>query len=119
MEQVDAVCDWVGILRDGELVAQDTVEGLRDSVGGGSVLRVSVDSLPDGTADRVRETAGVASVSVEDGSVLVVACENDAKRTVIDAIESTGATVRDFETTKTSLDELFAAFTETDEEPGR
>lgn len=117
LEQVNAVCDRVGILRNGELVARDTAEGLRDSVGGGSVLRVRVDSVPDGALERVRETAGVSSVTVDEdaeGPVLAVGCDADDRRAVIDAIESAGATVQGFATEETSLDELFAAYTETD-----
>ncbi|MFB6352674.1 MAG: ABC transporter ATP-binding protein, partial [Halobacteriales archaeon] len=42
LSQVEAVCDRVGILHDGELVAVDSVEGLRETVGAGSELHVRV-----------------------------------------------------------------------------
>jgi ABC-2 type transport system ATP-binding protein len=111
LEQVDAVCDRVGILRDGELVAEDTVDRLRDAVGGDSRLRVTVDAVPDGVLERVRAVEGVSDVEVEDRDVVVL-CSPDARRDVLDAVEAAGATVEAFETEEVSLDDMFAAYTE-------
>jgi ABC-2 type transport system ATP-binding protein len=111
LEQVEAVCDRVGILRDGELVAEDTVDRLRDAVGGDSRLRVTVDAVPDGVLERVRAVEGVSDVEVEDRDVVVL-CSPDARRDVLDAVEAAGATVEAFETAEVSLDDMFAAYTE-------
>ena len=111
LEQVEAVCDRVGILRAGQLVAEDTVDGLRDAVGGDAQLRIDVDSIPDGLLDRVRAVQGVSDAALENGSVVVV-CPAAAQRAVIDAVEQAGATVQGFETEEVSLEEMFAAYTE-------
>ena len=110
LEQVEAVCDRVGILRDGELVAEDTVSELRDAAGTGQTLRVTVDSTDQEVLENVREVGGVSSAEA-DGETVVVSCEPDAKREVLEAIESAGATVEDFSTEEASLEELFAAYT--------
>ncbi|QLD88207.1 ABC transporter ATP-binding protein [Natronomonas salina] len=111
LEQVDAICDRVGILRSGELVAEDTVDGLRETVGGDSQLRLTVDTVPDGLLEAVRNVSGVSDVSLDAGDVVAV-CRPDARRDVIDAVESTGATVEQFETEEISLEAMFAAYTE-------
>jgi ABC-type multidrug transport system ATPase subunit len=110
LSQVEAVCDRVGILRAGELVAVDTIEGLREAAGTRATLTVTVGSLPEGAVETVRETPGVASVSV-DGSRLVVDVEDDAKTAVLSALEDAGADVADFETAESSLEELFLSYT--------
>ena len=110
LEQVEAVCDRIGILRDGELVAEDTVSGLREAAGTGQTLQVTVDRADEDVLASVRNIGGVSGVERE-GDRLTVACEPDAKTRVLEGIESVGATVRDFSTEKTSLDELFAAYT--------
>ena len=108
--QVQAVCDRVGILREGELVAVDTIEGLRDAAGDGSKLTVSVDVATDEAVEAVRSVDGVQEVTVRD-STLSVACEEGAKTRVISTIEDAGVTVEDFSTEETSLEDLFMAYT--------
>jgi len=109
--QVEAVCDRVGILRDGELVAEDSIEGLREAAGSDGRLSVTVDRVPDGVAEAVSAVDGVSDVSVRDHT-LTVKCDDDAKTAVIDAVEGAGATVEDFDTENASLEDLFVSYTE-------
>ncbi|MDL5362750.1 ABC transporter ATP-binding protein [Halalkalicoccus sp. NIPERK01] len=110
LEQVDAVCDRVGILREGELVAEDTVSGLRDATTDETTLVVELDSLPDGATERVAALDGVSRVTTR-GSVATVTCRDDAKTKVLRAFEEAGATVEDFETEESSLEDLFISYT--------
>jgi len=110
LEQVEAVCDRVGILRGGELVAVDTIEGLREAVGGGDRLTVTVDRVTDGAVAAIERLAGVSGVTV-DGTRLAVDCDDGAKTAVISTLEAEGLTVEDFATTESSLEELFATYT--------
>jgi ABC-2 type transport system ATP-binding protein len=109
--QVEAVCDRVGIIRDGELVAVDSIEGLRENVGGGSTLVVQVDQVPDDVAHKLKSFDGIDSVSV-DGTTLRIGCDDDAKTMVIEELEDLGSTVEDFSTEEAPLEDLFAAYTE-------
>ncbi|MFP4626968.1 MAG: ABC transporter ATP-binding protein [Natronomonas sp.] len=109
--QVEAICDRVGILRNGRLVAVDSISGLQDAVGTGSRLVVDVDTVPDDAISTLEDLPGVDSV-VADGTTLRIDCADDAKTSVVSTLEKTGANVIDFSTEETSLDELFAAYTE-------
>jgi ABC-2 type transport system ATP-binding protein len=113
LEQVDAVCDRVGILRDGELVAEDSVEGLREAVGGEETLEVAAAGADGDAVAAVRALAGVSGVT-RDGDELVVNCDSDAKTEVIAALEDAGVAVADFHTREASLEDLFLAYTEGD-----
>ena len=119
LEQVDAVCDRVGILREGELVAEDSVEGLREAVGGEETLEISVgdasgaDGADDAAVEAVRAVEGVSRVD-RDGDALVVSCADGAKTRVIAALEDAGVAVDDFHTREASLEDLFLAYTEGD-----
>ena len=108
--QVEAVCDRVGILRDGGLVAEDSVEGLREAVGTESRLRVTVDRVPDGATEALEALEGVSRARTEGGE-FVIDCQDSAKTAVLGAIEEAGATVSDFETEEASLEDLFMAYT--------
>ncbi|MFB6123245.1 MAG: ATP-binding cassette domain-containing protein [Haloferacaceae archaeon] len=110
--QVEAVCDRVGIMRDGELVAEDSIEGLRDAVGSEETLVVTVDGgVDDDALDAVRSLSGVSAATV-DGDAVTVSCDADAKTSVIGALEDAGVTVSDFQTEETSLEDLFLSYTE-------
>jgi ABC-2 type transport system ATP-binding protein len=111
LDQVEAVADRVGILRGGELVAVDSIDGLRAAAGGGSRLEVTLDADPSpARLDAVRGLDGVSEATAA-GATVTVACENRAKAAVVDELRADGATVLDFETSETSLDELFARYT--------
>jgi ABC-2 type transport system ATP-binding protein len=109
--QVEAVCDRVGILRGGELVAQDSIEGLRDARGGDTRLVVTVSGQVDGAVGTVRGLDGVDSAELS-GETLTVSCSSDAKTRVINALESSGVTVEDFKTEEASLEDLFLSYTD-------
>ena len=120
LEQVDAVCDRVGILRNGELVAEDSVEGLREAVGGEETLEIAVGGADGGigaAVEAVRAVEGVSRVD-RDGDALVVSCADGAKTRVIAALEDAGVDVADFHTREASLEDLFLAYTEGDAAEG-
>ncbi|XVH32776.1 ATP-binding cassette domain-containing protein [Haloferacaceae archaeon DSL9] len=109
--QVEAVCDRVGIMRGGRLVAEDSIAGLRAAVGTDETLTLAVDGASDEDLVGVRALDGVSEATLRDGTVTVV-CDRGAKTAVIGALESAGVTVRDFTTEEASLEDLFVAYTE-------
>ena len=109
--QVEAVCDRVGILRDGELVAVDSVEGLREKSDTGTRLEIETSGVDDEALTAVRRTEGVSEARAE-GSLVVATYAGDAKMDVVNALEDAGADVADFSTSEASLEDVFAAYTE-------
>jgi ABC-2 type transport system ATP-binding protein len=117
--QVEAVCDRVGILREGRLVADDSIEGLRANIPGGETLVVEGRGFTDDVLREIETLEGVTNVTVRvPQEVIAVGCAADiGKATVLDGVESTGATVSDFSTEQASLEDLFAAYTTDQEVP--
>jgi len=109
LDQVQAVCDRVGIIDNGALVAVDTIDGLRSEVGTAATITLEVDALP--TELHVTELDGVSRVSFGESSVTATCTDPEAKVAVVDRVRERGATVRDITTTEASLEELFAAYT--------
>ena len=109
LDQVQAVCDRVGIIDDGALVAVDTIDGLRAEVGTAATITLEVDALP--TDLHLTELEGVSGVSFGESSVTATCTDPGAKVAVIDRVREAGATVRDITTSEASLEELFAAYT--------
>jgi ABC-2 type transport system ATP-binding protein len=111
MEQVEAVCDRVGVLHQGTMVAEDTVAGLRDSAVGGPQLSVTLGSGVDTAADAVRSIHGVTSVSVEGDTVRATLAGAEAKGPAMNAVASSGARIADFQFSEESLEDVFATLT--------
>jgi len=112
LEQVEAVCDRVGILHQGQLVAIDTIEGLRQSIGGGTKLLIDVDDVTEAALAPLEAIDGVetARLNAEDDRVEVT-CENDAKLDVLIALDEAGVDVLNFRTEEASLEDMFAEYT--------
>ena len=115
--QVEAVCDRVGIMREGELVAEDSIAGLREAVGGEARLVVTVDAAREDDLSGVRALDGVSSAAT-DGGTVTVSCDSDAKTEVIGALEDAGVTVKDFSTEEASLEDLFLTYAGDGAAPG-
>jgi ABC-2 type transport system ATP-binding protein len=112
LEQVEAVCDRVGILREGRLVAVDTIDALRGALGSETRLTLAVEPASDEVVAAVEAVPGVSSVRADGAGELSVACAESAKTAVLAAVEAAGARLLDFDTEAVSLEELFAAYTE-------
>ena len=114
LSQVEAVCDTVGILQSGQLIAKDSVEGLRDAVQGGMTLWVTLaDPASDvGTVEDTVSGLDGASVTETDGDRVAIGCNSTQKMDVLNALNDAGVDVANFETEDQSLEELFTAYTE-------
>lgn len=116
MEEVEAVCDRVGIIDHGRLLKEGTLDELLDRSGKDLCLRV--DTLPSEVAQRVY---GLAEIRRSDeGYVeLVIRDERDGKqdgptahlRAVLDILEEASISVIGIETHEISLETLFLSLT--------
>ncbi|AHG00345.1 copper ABC transporter ATP-binding protein [Halostagnicola larsenii XH-48] len=111
MEQVEAICDRVGIMRDGRLVAEDTIDALKDQFAADSRLKVTVDAVESGVVSALESLEGVSDVSVDGTAISAALTDSRRKAPVINTVEETGAVVTDITSEEPSLEDLFAAFT--------
>jgi ABC-2 type transport system ATP-binding protein len=111
--QVEAVCDRVGILRNGQLVADDSIEGLRSNVSGSETLVIEGTDFTADVIATIRRIDGVTTVDQRiPGEVIAVGIESGIGKTaILSQIEKSGAIVNDFSTEEASLEDLFAAYT--------
>ena len=115
MEQAEAVCDRVAIINRGELVAVDTIDGLRDASETGEVLYVDVDNASATVVEQVAGLESVADASIQDGRLRVVVADA-TKFAVLQAIDASVTPVRDFSVVESSLEDLFVRYTNDEQE---
>ena len=114
LEQVEAVADRIGILRDGRLSAVGDLERFRREAGGGATVTLEVSASPDDLLADLRAVEGVHGVSARNG-VVDVGCDGagETKLRVLEAAAAAGV-YRDFAVEEASLDDVFSAYTGAD-----
>ena len=101
LDLVERICDRVGIIDHGRMVACGTVDELR--AGGPDRLWVDVPSAPSGWAD---EQSGATVVRIDGSRVLLELAEGADDQAVLQAALAAGP-VREFRRAEPSLVELF------------
>ena len=106
--QVAAVCDRVGILDGGTLVAVDPIDRLREAADVGSRLVCSLGAEP---SVELADLASVTASSWSDGELAVTYTDPAAKARILHRLVEDGCTVRDFSVEEPTLEDLFDVYT--------
>lgn len=104
LSEVEAVCDRIGILVDGGLVAEGTIDELRNGTETNSPLSIRVDEIPGDL--NLGGVDGVASVTVEDSTLSVLVTDAGAKIEVIRRVDR-ATEINDIISEPASLEALF------------
>lgn len=114
MEQVEAVCDRVGIINRGELVTVDSVQGLRSATEGGETVYIQTSGLAESALDSIVDIDGVTSAVPDDGRLRVTIGDRPKFRVLQDIDEI--ARIEDFTVVTSSLSDLFLHYTNQQQE---
>ncbi len=102
-------------MNDGELVAQNTIDRLRELTGARSQLLLSVERVPKGLD--VTSIEGVSDMSVEESTLRVSFSDPATKPRVVQQVDA-AASITDIQSEEASLEELFTSYTTGDEPDG-
>jgi ABC-2 type transport system ATP-binding protein len=105
MSEIEQETDRVGVIRDGSLVAEGTVDELRGHAG----LRVRADPLPE-AIELVGGLPGVAAVTNVDG-VIDVAADSAEAAAINRALVEAGIAVSELSPQRESLEDVFLELT--------
>lgn len=110
LEEADGLCDRVAIIDHGKIVALDTPENLKHSVGG-DVISLEVASDKDLTED-LRRVPGVMDAKKEDGQYRIKAVNGEELTPVVlKAVWDQGAVVTSVNLSHPTLDQAFLEYT--------
>ncbi len=110
LEEADGLCDRIGIIDHGKIVAMDTPSNLK-SVVGGDVIELKVTGDKDLT-EIIKGVPGVTDVKKEDGSYRVKSPNGEGTLpSVMKAIWENGMVVSGASLHRPSLDQAFLEFT--------
>ena len=105
MGEVEQMSDRVGVIREGSLVAEGTVDELRGRTG----LRVRAEPLPE-AIDLVGRLAGVGAITTVDGAFDVAADAAEAPA-INRALVEAGIAVSELSPRRASLEDVFLELT--------
>lgn len=108
LSEVEAVCDRVGIMNEGELVALDTIDSLREHAGSGGTVELTVESVPEELA--LEGFDGITDITIDSTEIRIVCTTTEAKMSVIRYVDRV-ATITGIVVEETSLEDLFNEYT--------
>jgi ABC-2 type transport system ATP-binding protein len=112
LSEIQEICDRVGSINKGVLVAQDTVEGLRKKLNLKPHITVTVDAISGKIENAVKKLPGIDSVKTIGNNTLEIICDGAMKAKVILAISTAGANIQNIQTKEPTLEEVFMKYTE-------
>ena len=112
MEEAESLCDRVGIIDHGKLIAQGTLPELRKLLGERDLLRLNGVFDPTRLAEGLRTLADVEIV-MSSSEQVTLALANASQRlpSLFSALQAAGADVRETTLTQPSLETLFIKLT--------
>ncbi len=112
MEEADRLCDRVGIIDEGRLIAEGTRRELIDRVGEHAHIRLSGTGALDDLAARCRAIAGVTgATTLPDGVELLVVNASQALVPVVEAADHAGVTITSVDVAEPDLETVFLQLT--------
>lgn len=111
LAEVQEVCDRVGIISKGVVVAEDSVDRLRDRLKLKPKLVLELENTSKKIVKAVKTLDGVDHVDVI-GVMLHIECDPKSKSKIIIAVEKAGGNIINIQTMEPSLEEVFMRFTE-------
>jgi len=114
MVDADMLCDRIGIIDHGKVVALDTSANLKRLISGANnvVLKVDIPNLSPALVEGIRTLENVNSVSQDDSTHLkIIASGDEAFDCVIDAVRKYGGKIASMENVQPTLEDVFLHLT--------
>ena len=110
LSEVQELCDRVGVISNGSMIAEDDVRSLISELNLRDRLELSVDSSKD-VLSTLEKIDFVERARVEEGKI-VVYCKSDRKMDVIKRILDEGFEINNFRVKEADLEEIFVRLME-------
>lgn len=114
MVDADILCDRIGIIDHGKVVALDTSTNLKKLISGnnGTVLKLDISNLSAGILEALQKLECVKSATQDNSThVRLIVGGNDAFDSVIDAVRANGGKIASVESQQPTLEDVFLHLT--------
>jgi ABC-2 type transport system ATP-binding protein len=112
LSEIERSADRIGILHNGRLLIEDTIDGIRTRTGDSKVVELVLTELPPFLPDALRQIAGVEEVELLDHKVTIqVSGQRDARADIFQAVVKNGGVLVQMSTEQMSLEDAFVTIT--------
>ena len=111
LSEIQAVCNRVGIINKGNIVAKDSVAELSKKLNLKPKLTIELEDISEKVINAVKKINGVDNVQVIN-KIMNIICDPNIKSKIILTIEKVGGKIINFYTTEPSLEDVFMKYTE-------
>ncbi|HEX6234430.1 MAG TPA: ABC transporter ATP-binding protein [Jiangellaceae bacterium] len=112
MEEAERLCDRIGIIDSGKVIAEGTTQQLVASIGEREQLRIEATGHLEDAAARVRELDGVSDATVEEHAIVVLADDGSRRLPVIlERLGASGVEIDSIEVARPDLEAVFLHLT--------
>lgn len=112
IEEAEFLCDQVAIVDDGNVVAVDTPDALKKTVGG-DVVQLRVDGETGHLIDRLRTQPWISEVTMDDSTVQIVLEESEARiADIVHLADAEDVTISAITRQERSLEAAFLSLTD-------
>lgn len=107
LSEVEAVCDEVGIISHGRLLAQDSVENLRRTTGSDVRLEIVLAQPDEGVVAALQRMGCIQDVKIEGQRLMVYTTgEDEVRPQIVETIVESSGQILSFGAKETSLEEV-------------
>ncbi len=109
MDEADALSGRLAIIDHGRIIAQGTPQDLKSAIPGGYLLRLRLDSVPDGLLAEFEKLPGVSEVRAADHTAADLYADRGGPliAAIVNATQAAGVELRDVHIEEPSLETLF------------
>ena len=113
MDEAESLCDRIGIMDHGTILALDTPARLKETIGADTIVTITADGDLEQLAAHLRhDVDGVDSAAVRKGTVqLAMRGADRLLLRVIDSADSAGYVIRDVQVAEPNLETVFIRLT--------
>ncbi len=113
MSEADLLCDRIGVIDSGKIVAQDSPLNLKASIvqKGSTVVNLDLEKPPLDAAERLKAIEGVVTTSQSENMVKVIIQNQDGFQQVLEGALKNGFKIRNANVALPTLEDVFLHYT--------
>lgn len=112
MEEAETLCDKIGIIDHGEIIAEGTLDELQKTISENELIYIEIAADAEKAIETLNKEKGVISTSIEEGGILVQhsGAENILGK-IVNRLNGSGFEIRKVESRMPNLEDVFLSMT--------